>query len=58
VVALLGVNIALLSVITQAGLSLRNAKIVTETGLFIASFGIQRRFVFARPREHGLTGTA
>jgi glycosyltransferase involved in cell wall biosynthesis len=51
VAALLTVNVALLSVLTQIGLSLFSAKMVTEIGLFIASFRIQRRFVFARPRN-------
>ena len=51
VVALLSVNIALLSAFTGIGLSLFVAKMVTEIVLFIASFRIQRRFVFARPRD-------
>lgn len=53
VVVLLALNITLLSVLTQVGISLFVAKIVTEFGLFIASFRIQRRFVFARPRPQG-----
>ena len=50
VATLLTVNILMLGLLTQVGLSLFVAKIVTEIGLFIASFRIQRRFVFARPR--------
>lgn len=53
VAVLLGVNIAMLSMLTQVGLSLFAAKMVTEIVLFIASFRIQRRFVFARPRLQG-----
>lgn len=55
VVVLLGINITLLSVLTGIGLSLVAAKLATEIGLFIASFRIQRRFVFARPRRYGNT---
>jgi hypothetical protein len=29
----------------------------TGIGLFIASFGAQRRFVFARTQQHGFVGT-
>lgn len=53
VVLLLALNITVLSALTQVGLSLFAAKIVTEISLFIASFRIQRRFVFARPRTQG-----
>lgn len=54
VVVLLGLNISLLTVLTEVGLSLFAAKMITEIVLFIASFRIQRRFVFARPRPSRL----
>lgn len=52
VLVLLAVNIALLRMLTAMGLSLLAAKLVTDFTLFVASFRIQRRFVFARPRGH------
>lgn len=52
VVVLLGANILLLAGLTRIGLSLLVSKVITEFVLFVASFRVQRRFVFARPRGH------
>lgn len=54
---LLGANIIMLSALTGLGLSLLSAKVITEFVLFILSFRIQRRFVFARSHANELIRT-
>lgn len=49
VALLLAANYALLLALTSAGLALLPAKVVTEALLFVASYELQRRVVFARP---------
>jgi len=49
VVLLLAANYALLLTLTSAGLALLPAKVLTEAVLFVASYELQRRVVFARP---------
>jgi hypothetical protein len=51
VCALLTVNYAMLATMTTAGLALLPAKVLTEAALFVASYTIQRRFVFAATRR-------
>lgn len=46
---LLAANYALLLALTSAGLALLPAKVLTEAVLFVASYELQRRVVFARP---------
>lgn len=50
VAVLLTANYALLATMTEAGLALLPAKLVTEAVLFVASYEVQHRFVFAAPR--------
>lgn len=52
-VALLASNIAWMAFLTDAGVPLLVAKIVTEVVLFVISYGVQRGFVFgAEEREY------
>ncbi len=51
VAVLLTANYALLATMTEAGLALLPAKLVTEAVLFVASYEVQHRFVFAAPRR-------
>lgn len=51
VAVLLTANYALLATLTAAGLALLPAKLVTEAVLFVASYEVQHRFVFAAPRR-------
>lgn len=46
---LLAANYALLLALTSAGLALLPAKVLTEVVLFVASYELQRRVVFAQP---------
>ncbi|MFC6419750.1 GtrA family protein [Sanguibacter inulinus] len=46
---LLAANYALLLALTSAGLALLPAKVLTEAVLFVASYELQRRVVFAQP---------
>lgn len=52
-VALVAASFGLLSALTQAGLPLLAAKVLTEATLFAVSYSyqVQRRLVFTRPRE-------
>lgn len=50
-VALVAASFGLLSALTQAGLPLLAAKVLTEATLFAVSYQVQRRLVFTRPRE-------
>lgn len=53
VLALLGANYLLLAALTGTGLALLPAKVVTEVVLFVSSYAVQHRLVFAswrRPR--------
>jgi putative flippase GtrA len=48
-IALLGASYGLLAVLTAAGLPLLAAKLTTDVTLYLASFAVQRRLVFAAP---------
>lgn len=48
VLAILAANYALMALLTGVGLGLVAAKILTEAALFLTSFTLQRRFVFAK----------
>ncbi len=45
---LLVLNVSMLAALTWLGLQLLLAKVFTEAALFAGSFGVQRRFIFAR----------
>lgn len=47
-VVLLGINFGALTGLTAAGMPTLAAKLLTEAGLFIVSFGVQKRFLFRR----------
>ncbi|RYV52324.1 glycosyltransferase [Pengzhenrongella frigida] len=47
---LLAANYGLLLVLTQLGLGLLPAKVLTEAALWVTGYQVQRRFVFAPPR--------
>lgn len=49
VVVLLAANVGLLAGLTGLGLALLPAKVLTEATLFLVSFQVQRRLVFAQP---------
>ncbi|WP_062202322.1 GtrA family protein [Demequina salsinemoris] len=51
--AVLAAGYASLSVLTWAGLPLLAAKVITDGGLWLASFGLQRAFVFAPRQDSG-----
>jgi putative flippase GtrA len=50
VIGLLGLNYASLLSLQAVGVPLLTAKLVTELLLFVVSWAVQRRFVFARRR--------
>ncbi|WP_026554935.1 bifunctional glycosyltransferase family 2/GtrA family protein [Arthrobacter sp. 35W] len=50
VLLLMGANYCLLFALTEAGLPALPAKLLTEIGLFLASFALQKRFLFRRIR--------
>lgn len=50
---LLAANYGLLRALTALGLALLPAKVLTEVALYLASFQVQRRLVFASPRPEG-----
>ena len=53
VIGLLGLNYASLLSLQAVGFPLLPAKLVTELLLFVVSWAVQRRFVFARRRRRG-----
>ncbi|MDW4571395.1 glycosyltransferase family 2 protein [Microbacterium sp. M3] len=57
-VALLASNIVWLDALTRFGMPLVVAKAITEAVLFVTSYGLQRRFVFARPALEELVSGA
>lgn len=53
--ALVAANYVVLVVLTGVGLGLLAAKVITEVTLFLVSYHVQRRAVFAGRRPHGAT---
>ena len=54
--ALLGANYLLMAALTGTGLPLLAAKVVTEVVLFVSSYAVQHRLVFAAWRPTGTSG--